>query len=148
MNQGRKARRVFETVYTDVVGPFPVASNEGYRYYIGFTDKCSSHTWAYFMKHKSEAPDKVIQFLNESIVQGYHVNGMSVVYLSSDRGGEFFNERLSSFLREKGIQHQSAPGYTPEYNAIQERMNRTVVEMAVIFALPVKSSFGVLALRS
>jgi hypothetical protein len=63
--------------------------------------------------------------LKEAIVQGYHVRGLTVAYLSTDRGGEFFNKDLTSFLEENGVLHQSAPGYTPEYNAIQERMNRT-----------------------
>lgn len=83
------------------------------------------------MRQKSQAPDMVEQFLKESIVQGYSLEGLTVAYLSSDRGTEFFNQRLTSFLEEKGILHQSAPPYTPEYNAIQERMNRTIMEMAL-----------------
>jgi hypothetical protein len=38
---------------------------------------------------------------------------LTVAYLSSDRGGEFFNHELTSFLQENGILHQSAPGIHP-----------------------------------
>jgi transposase InsO family protein len=54
-----------------------------------------------------------------------------LTYLSSDRGTEFFNSEMREFLQQHGIKHQSGPPYTPEYNAVQKRRNRTLVEMAL-----------------
>jgi hypothetical protein len=139
-NQGEKASRPFEYIYTDLVGPFPVATPSGFKYFIGFTDKFSNYTWAYLLKKKSEATSAVIQFYQETIAQGFRVEGASIAYLSSDRGGEFFNDELSAFLKSKGIRHQSGPAYTPEFNSIQERMNRTLVEMALALLFQSKLS--------
>ncbi|KRX63669.1 Copia protein [Trichinella sp. T9] len=40
------------------------------------------------------------------------------------------NQRLRSFLREKGIEHQFSAPYTPQQNGAAERKNRALVEMA------------------
>jgi hypothetical protein len=127
-------------VYTDIVGPFPVATPAGYRYFIGFTDKSSTYTWAILLRNKSEAPAAVKQFYMETIASGQFLEGTTITYLSSDRGGEFFNSELKEFLASKGIRHQSGPPYTPELNSIQERMNRTLVEMVV--ALLIQASLA------
>jgi hypothetical protein len=93
-NQGEKASRPFEYVYTDLVGPFPRATPSGFRYFIGFTDKYSNYSWAYLLRKKSDATSAVIQFYQETIAQGFYVEGAKLAYLSSDRGGEFFNDEL------------------------------------------------------
>jgi hypothetical protein len=130
-NLGVKAERPFQYVYTDVVGPFPVETPSGFRYFIGLTDKFTSYTFVQLMRQKSDVLEAIKTFYSEAISSNFYVQGATLQFLSSDRGGEFFSNELKEFLRSKGIQHQSAPGYTPEFNAIQERMNRTLVEMAL-----------------
>lgn len=48
--------------------------------------------------------------------------------MHSDNGEAFI--ALRSYLEEKGIEHTTAPPYTPKQNAIAERANRTIVECA------------------
>lgn len=44
-----------ELVYSDLWGPAPVNSSEGFRYYMLFVDDYSRHMWIYPLKYKSEA---------------------------------------------------------------------------------------------
>jgi transposase InsO family protein len=39
---------------------------------------------------------------------------------------------MKDFCKENGIDIQYTPRYTPELNGVAERMNRTIVEKAVI----------------
>ena len=47
--------RPFELVYSDLWGPSPTLSTEGYRYYIVFVDAYTCYTWLYPLKLKSDA---------------------------------------------------------------------------------------------
>ena len=53
-NKGEKAKRVFQYLYADVVGPYPVPTPSGYRYYLGITDKKSDYDWFFLLQQKSE----------------------------------------------------------------------------------------------
>ena len=50
--------------------------------------------------------------------------------LRTDNGTEYFNQYLTSFLREKGIQHQSTCSYTPQQNGVAERKNHHLLEVS------------------
>ncbi|GBP06441.1 Retrovirus-related Pol polyprotein from transposon TNT 1-94 [Eumeta japonica] len=45
----------------------------------------------------------------------------------SDNGLEFCNPLLDSCLAEAGLVHEKTNTYTPEQNAISERLNRTLM---------------------
>ena len=49
-----RAKSPLEIVYTDVWGPAPLLSNEGYKYYVHFIDDYCRYTWIYPLKGKSE----------------------------------------------------------------------------------------------
>ncbi|KRY89339.1 hypothetical protein T4D_14640 [Trichinella pseudospiralis] len=44
------------------------------------------------------------------------------------------NQRLKNFLRQKGTAHQFLANHTPQQNAVAERKNRSLVEMAKVFS--------------
>lgn len=50
-----KSNAPLELVFSDIWGPTPVASLEGYRYYILFEDNVSRYCWIYPMTKNSEA---------------------------------------------------------------------------------------------
>ena len=51
-----------ELIFTDLWGPAPIVSTQGYRYYIACVDAFSHFTWVYFLKNKSEAFPAFLQF--------------------------------------------------------------------------------------
>jgi hypothetical protein len=93
----KKSSRAFEYIYTDVVGPMPVATPAGYRYFLGFTDESSTYTWATLLKKKSDAPAAVKQFYMETISSGHYLDGAVLTYLSSDRGENFSMQSYRNF---------------------------------------------------
>ena len=49
---------VLEIVHTDIYGPFPIKSVDGYESFIMFTDDYSRYGYIYPIKERSEALDK------------------------------------------------------------------------------------------
>jgi hypothetical protein len=129
-NEGKQASRIFQYIYADIVGPYPIPTPNGYRYWLGLTDKFSDHDWTYLLQHKSEAASNIISFIKSQEVRDLSFKNGEIIFFSTDNGGEFISEELETFLEEKCISHQLQPAYTPEYNAIRERKNRTQGEMA------------------
>ena len=55
---------------------------------------------------------------------------VSVERLRCGNGGEYVPGKLSEFCKKNGIIQELTTPYTPELNAVSERMNRTLVEQA------------------
>ncbi|KAK8668853.1 hypothetical protein V6N13_106299 [Hibiscus sabdariffa] len=68
--------------------------------------------YIYLMCHKSEALEKLKDFINE--VQNQH--GKSIKALRSDRGGEYLSHEFDELLKECGIVSQLAPPGMPQWN--------------------------------
>jgi len=51
------------------------------------------------------------------------------VKLHSAQGGEYLGRRMAWMLKDRGVQHQTTPSYTPEHNGVAERFNRMVQDM-------------------
>lgn len=48
----------------------------------------------------------------------------------SDKGTEFFNNSVHTLCLSEGIMHELSPCRTPQLNGLEERSNRTVMEVA------------------
>ena len=70
-------------IHTDICGPFPVKSVDGYDSFITFTDDYSRYGYIYPIKERSEALDKFKIFKAE--VENQHEKRIKIV--RSDRGG-------------------------------------------------------------
>ncbi|GAB2299629.1 hypothetical protein Dimus_038571 [Dionaea muscipula] len=116
--------QVFHTLHSDVWGPSPVISIDGYRYYLSIVDECSLFTWLFPLRYKSEVPGIFIAFLN--FIRRQHNAIVKIV--QTDGGGEYNNQTLQQFFAIEGISHlMSCPG-TPEQNGLAERKHRHIVE--------------------
>lgn len=122
----RQANALLEVVHSDVCGPTRVASRGGARYFVTFTDEFSRWTEVYFMRNKSEVPEKFIEYKNMAENQ----TGAKIKALQSDNGGEYCNSKLDDVLRKAGIKRRLTAPHTPQQNGISERKNRTLVESA------------------
>jgi len=126
-----RVNSAFSLVHSDVWGPAPNSHNNQFQYFLLFVDDFSRMTWVYFLKHKSEVPDKFYAFY-----QMIHTQfGKKIQVLRSDNGGEFVNKSMQEFLRENGLIHQTSCPNTPQQNGVVERKNRKLLEMtrAMIF---------------
>ncbi|EEE61551.1 hypothetical protein OsJ_15889 [Oryza sativa Japonica Group] len=130
----KRSAGILEIIHTDICGPFPVKSVDGYDSFITFTDDYSRYGYIYPIKERSEALDKFKIFKAE--VENQHDIKIKVV--RSDRGGEYYGRHtpygqvpgpFARFLLENGIVAQySTPG-EPQQNGVAERRNRTLMAM-------------------
>lgn len=125
-NKASRANRILGLVHTDICGPIKDESMAGFKYFITFIDDYSRKTFVYFLKHKSEAFEKIKEFKSLAETQ----TGQKLKVLRSDNGGEYVNKKVDAYLREHGIQHQLTIPYTPQQNGVAERANRTIAEKA------------------
>jgi hypothetical protein len=54
----KQSAGILETIHTDICGPFPMKSVDGYDSFITFTDDYSHYGYIYPIKERSEALDK------------------------------------------------------------------------------------------
>ena len=50
----KRASAPFELIHSNVWSPCPIMSPTGFKYFVTFVDDCSSVTWLYLMKNRSE----------------------------------------------------------------------------------------------
>lgn len=123
-NEGTRATKRLEIVHSDICGPISTNSLGGKRYFITFIDDFSRKVFIYFLRTKSEALSKFIDF--KTFVEKQ--TGESLKVLRTDNGGEFCNNDFDQYLQKHGIKHQKTAPYTPQQNGVSERFNRTIVE--------------------
>ncbi|KAI5324563.1 hypothetical protein L3X38_033636 [Prunus dulcis] len=79
-----------------------------------------------FLRNKSEALHVFKKFkVMVELQSGYHIKR-----LRTDRGGEFNSHEFVQFCEDLGIERQLTIACSPQQNAVAERKNRTVMEMA------------------
>ena len=78
-----RATHLFEKIHSDVWGPSPKLSIEGYRYYISFVDEFSGFLWIFPMNNKSKAFQIFVKFCF-FILNQFNV---SIKCLQTDGGG-------------------------------------------------------------
>ncbi|GJU73979.1 retrovirus-related pol polyprotein from transposon TNT 1-94 [Tanacetum coccineum] len=79
-----------ELIHMDLSGPMRVASINGKKYILVIVDDYSRHTWVYFLHTKGEAPDMIIDFVN----QVQRNLKAQILTIRSDNGTEFKNKKL------------------------------------------------------
>ncbi|GJZ82919.1 retrovirus-related pol polyprotein from transposon TNT 1-94, partial [Tanacetum coccineum] len=115
-----------ELLHIDLCEPMKVASINGKKYILVIVDDYSRYTWVYFLRTKDEAPDMIINFIN----QVQRNLKAQILKIQTDNGTEFKNEKLLSFYAKLGIVHNTSIALTPQQNGVVERRNRTLVEAA------------------
>ena len=96
-------------MHIDLVGPMQVTSIGGNTYFMTFIDNFSHRTWVYFLKNKSEAFDKFVEFK----AQAERECGHYIKVLISERGGEYTSSSFVNFCRKHGIKKELTASYTP-----------------------------------
>ncbi|WVZ93435.1 hypothetical protein U9M48_039413, partial [Paspalum notatum var. saurae] len=115
-----------ELLHMDTVGPARVASVSGKWYVLVVVDDFSRFSWVFFMEFKDEA----LGFVRDLVLRLTNESHKAMRAIRSDNGGEFRNSCFENFCRDLGLEHQFSSPYTPPQNGVEERKNRTLVEMA------------------
>ena len=79
----KRSAGILEIIHTDICGPFPMKSVDGYDLFITFTDDYSRFGYIYPIKERSEALDKFKIFKTK--VENQH--NLKIKIVRSDRGG-------------------------------------------------------------
>ncbi|GJR05647.1 retrovirus-related pol polyprotein from transposon TNT 1-94 [Tanacetum coccineum] len=88
-----------ELLHMDLCGPMRVASINGKKYILVIIDDYSRYTWVYFLRTKDEAPDMIIDFVN----QVQRNLKAQILTIRTNNGIEFKNEKLRAFYAKLGI---------------------------------------------
>nr|KYP49198.1 Retrovirus-related Pol polyprotein from transposon TNT 1-94 [Cajanus cajan] len=118
-----RASNKIQLVHADICGPISPTSNSCKRYILSFVDDYSRKTWIYFLHDKSETFNAFKRF--KAYVE--KEVGTYIVYLRTDRGGEFTSKAFSEFCDQQGISRQLTAAYTLQQNEVAERKNRTIM---------------------
>ena len=122
-----QSSRVLERIHSDVWGPAPVVSVQGFRYYVVFIDNYSRFCWFYPMKSKSDV-FSIFKIFQQQVETQYD---QKIKVFQSDGGGEFVNKQMAQHFSECGIKHIMSCPHTPEQNGIAERRHRYITELGM-----------------
>ncbi|GKA12363.1 retrovirus-related pol polyprotein from transposon TNT 1-94 [Tanacetum coccineum] len=115
-----------ELLHMDLCGPMMVASINGKKYILVIVYDYSRYTWIYFLRTKDEAPDMIIDFINQ--VQR-NLKAL-ILTIRTDNGTEFKNKKIRAFYAKLGIDYKTSIARTPQQNGVVEQRNQTLVEAA------------------
>ena len=110
-----------ELVHSDLCGPLPFASFSGFKYFLTFIDD-----YSYFLIILSKVFNMFLAY--KALVEKQ--SGHKIIKLRSNNGGEYVNNKFTTFYTKKGIQQQHTVSYTPQQNGVAEWKSRTLKEMA------------------
>jgi transposase InsO family protein len=120
-----RATRPGELTHIDLWGKAQTASIHGNQYYICFVDDYSRRVHLYFLKLKTDAIQKVKDYLTSLKTNNRQPRAIRV-----DGGGEFINHELRIWCQSQGVEIEQTAPYSPSQNGVAECMNRTLVELA------------------
>lgn len=118
--------KLLDLLHIDLFGPIPVKSIGGMRYTLVIVDYYSRYTWVIFLPFKYQIALNLIKILKRLQTEKSTV----IDRIRSDRGTEFLNKTLGSYLDDQGIIHELLVARSPQQNDITEIRNQTLKEAA------------------
>ncbi|GKA23164.1 retrovirus-related pol polyprotein from transposon TNT 1-94 [Tanacetum coccineum] len=84
-----------ELIHMDLCGPMRVASINGKKYILVIVDDYSRYTWVYFLRTKDEAPDMIIDYIN----QVQRNLKAQILTIQTDNGTKFKTRNYGHFMQ-------------------------------------------------
>jgi len=112
-------------MHTNLWGKYDIASINSNRYYLLLVDDATQYVAIHFLKQKSQAAQKVIEYIAYLKAQGKSPCGIQM-----DCGTEFVNTSLQNLCNVQGIDLQMTAPYLPSQNGVAKHMNRMLEELA------------------
>ena len=119
-----RASTVLGLVHSDLHGPVPVRSRQGFRYWVTFIDDLSRFWVVIPLKKKSDA---FAAFQRFHAFAEKQLNA-KMRCLRDDKGGEYMGTSFDQYLQKHGIARQHTVRNEPHQNGVAERANRTLGE--------------------
>jgi hypothetical protein len=88
-----------ELVHSDVWGPAPINSSNGYRFYLLFVDDYSRFSWLYLLKRKSD----VLHTFKHFQASVENLLSQKIKILRTDCGGEYTSNEFNAHCASHGI---------------------------------------------
>lgn len=117
------ASKPFQRVHADVMGPFRTAGTNGARYALIILCEYTRFVWAYPILTKSQTFER-IQRWHDLVRNQFEAH---VKEFHSDHGGEFTGAAILEYWASFGIVATTTPRNTPQWNALVERLNGTLL---------------------
>ncbi|KAK9120307.1 hypothetical protein Syun_017924 [Stephania yunnanensis] len=127
MNSSNRRSTMLELVHTDLMGSTITPSYSGYHYVMVLVDDFSRYTWVKFLKEKSEALSKFVEF-KDAVEKEF---GKKIKCLRSDNGGEYMSHDFFHSAQKNGITRQMTCPSTPQQNGVSERKLAHLVSMSL-----------------
>ena len=115
-----------ELVHSDVCEKMSDKSIGGAQYFLTFTDDKSRYSWVYIIKTKDQDFQCFVEW--KALVE--KATKKKIRTFRTDNGGEYTSSQFENYLKAEGIRHELTVPKTPQQNGVDERLNRTLVEMA------------------
>jgi transposase InsO family protein len=123
-----RADHPLHIIHTDI-GSVPDTGLNGTYYYLTITDDFTR--WVYVATTSRKDGASVGPLIKDWITwaeRHHSAAGHKVRIVRSDGGGEYVNDALKLWFRERGINQQITNPHTPQLNGVAERLNRTLME--------------------
>jgi transposase InsO family protein len=114
-----------EVTHCDLWGPARFTATNGARYYMTFIDDYSRHCTLKLLARKSDAPQKMKDYLAWVECQ----LGKVPKIVMTDNGTEFVNNDLREWFDRHGKKLDTSSPYSPQQNGVAERYNRTLGDL-------------------
>ena len=106
---GHKTSAPLELIYSDVWGPSPMLSSDGFRYFVIFVDAHTKYIWLFPLVAKSD----VFTIFHQFQTQVERQFSVKIKYVQTDWGGEY--QKLNTFFKSIGIHHHLICPHTHEH---------------------------------
>nr|GFA45790.1 putative ribonuclease H-like domain-containing protein [Tanacetum cinerariifolium] len=115
-----------QLLHMHLFGPTSIRSIDHKYYSLVVTDDFSRFCWAFFLRTK----DETFYILKDFFVLIENQLNKKIKAIRCDNGTEFRNANLIALCGEKGIKMDYINARTPQQNGVDERKNRTLIEVA------------------
>ena len=113
-----------ESLSSDVCGPIKPTSTHNANYFLTLIDTATRYIWVYCLHNRSQVPQTIIDAIEHTATQVQKYPRLLV----TDNAKEYLAKDVQEQLRRRGIQSRPTTPYTPQENALAERINRTLME--------------------
>jgi len=109
-----RSEEPFALIHTDLMGPVGQMSVSQHKYIMVIIDDYTRYAWVYFLKKKSHASDRLMEFF--ALVSRQFDAKVKKVRSRSRR--EFLSNALSAWFKTQGVIHELSIRHTPKQNGV------------------------------